>query len=210
MNEYNNIRDYRRATLLAATMAATLIIALLLFSLLFGNSNPAPEPPTETVEEAGADDPAVLEEPPIIEPAPDLASPAAIIDDYLSRRNSPLAGYGIAFARAGYEWGINPYLLVALAGAESSFATNGSLSRTHHNAWGMKGPNKTGLTAVGGWMWWPDWPSAIDGAAYFVSVYWPGAQTAYDLRGYCEGNPSSWISRVEGVRGELGGAPWTR
>ena len=130
---------------------------------------------------------------------------ATCIDDLLREKKSPLSGYGINFILSGVKYGVSPYLLIALTAAESTFATDGSLCRTHHNAWGMKGPNKTGLVAKNGWMWWPDWPSAIDGAAYFISVYWPGARTAYDLRGYCEGNPPAWIRNVEVVREAMGG-----
>jgi hypothetical protein len=147
-------------------------------------------------------------DPPMVQ-AVELAGVGADIDEYLARRGSPLSGYGLEFAKAGYDWSVNPFLLVAVAGAESTFATNGSLSRTNHNAWGMLG-SCPGVEHVNGACWWPDWPTAIDGAAMFMSYYWPEAQTAYDLRGYCEGNPPSWIGRVEGVRRELGGAPWTR
>ncbi len=145
-------------------------------------------------------DPAMIE-------ASRIAAAGQNIDDYMAHwPHSPLGGYGQDFAYAGWKYGVNPYLLIALTAAESTFATDGSLCRTHHNAWGMKGPNKTGLYAENGWMWWPDWPSAIDGAAYFVSVYWPGAQTAYQLRGYCEGNPPDWFRTVETVRNGMGGA----
>ena len=125
------------------------------------------------------------------------------IDDYLSSRGSPLAGYGVNFAREGRLRGIDPFLLVALTAAESTLATDGSLCRTHHNAWGMRGPNKTGLYTVNGWMWWPDWESAIAGAAYFVDCYWPNAQSAYDCRGYCAGNPPSWFTTVAYIQGEM-------
>lgn len=145
--------------------------------------------------------------PPPMEIACKLAACAENIDGLLASRGSPLAGYGREFARAGYDWGVNPYLLVGLAGKESSFATDGSYWRTNHNAWGMLG-SCPGVERRNGACWWPDWPTAIDGAAYFVAHYWPGAWTAYDCRGYCVGNPSSWTSTVEAIRSQLGGAPW--
>lgn len=43
------------------------------------------------------------------------------INAYLKRHNSPLAGYGNAFIRAGRQNGVSPALLVAISGAESSF-----------------------------------------------------------------------------------------
>lgn len=147
-------------------------------------------------------------DPPMIE-ACKIAAAGQNIDEYLAHYpGSPLGGHGLDFARAGYTWGINPYLLVGLTAAESTFAMDGALSRNNHNAWGMLGPNKTGIACQGGACWWPDWPSAIDGAAYFVSVYWPGAQTAYDLSGYCVGNPPDWIRNVEVVRNGIGGVAY--
>lgn len=152
---------------------------------------------------------------PAMQEAAKIAAAGQEIDDYLARwPRSPLAGHGLEFAHAGWEHGINPYLLIALAAAESTLATDGNYWMTNHNAWGMLGPNsftiQAGIPVHNGACWWPDWPTAIDGAARFLAHFWPGAQTAYDLRGYCEGNPPSWISRVEAVRKELGGAPWTR
>jgi len=131
-----------------------------------------------------------------------LAAVGQNIDCYFAHYPaSPLNGYGRQFASAGYKYGVNPYLIAALTAAESTFAQDGGLSRNNHNAWGMRGdPDKVGAPLIDGWNWWPDWEAAVDGASYFVSVYWPGAQTAYSLRGYCEGNPPEWIRNVEVVR----------
>jgi hypothetical protein len=46
---------------------------------------------------------------------------AAQIDAYLRGKKSPLAGYGKSFVTAGRRYGVSPALLVAIAGAESSF-----------------------------------------------------------------------------------------
>jgi len=54
------------------------------------------------------------------------------IDDYLRGKNSPLAGYGAAFVAAGREHDVDPRLLVAIAGAESTFGTRVC---AEHNAW---------------------------------------------------------------------------
>ncbi|MFA4972865.1 MAG: hypothetical protein WC683_09645 [bacterium] len=127
------------------------------------------------------------------------------IDCYLMHYpRSPLNGYGREFALAGNKYGVSPYLLVALTAAESTFATDGSLSRINHNAWGMLGPNEftkaAGIPIHNRGCWWPDWPTAIDGAAQFLNHFWPGAQTAHDCRGYCAGNPADWFRNVETVR----------
>jgi hypothetical protein len=145
-------------------------------------------------------DPAMIE-------ASRIAAAGQNIDDYMAHwPHSPLGGYGQEFAYAGWRHGVNPYLLISLTAAETTFATNGSTVRLH-NAWCMKGPQpQLGIPAVKGWCSWPDWPTAIDGAARFLNHYWPGAQTAHQLRGYCEGNPPDWFRTVETVREAMGGA----
>lgn len=137
---------------------------------------------------------------PCMRKACDLAWGAHCIDEYLSAKGSPLAGYGINFEREAWINGVSPTLMVGLTAAETTFATNGSTVKLH-NAWCMKGPQpQLGIPASGVWCYWPDWPCAIAGAARFLNHYWPKAQTAYDCRGYCEGNPSAWLMTVETTR----------
>lgn len=62
---------------------------------------------------------------------------ARSIDDYLRSQGSPMAGNGEAFLRAGLQWNIDPRLIVAIAGAESSF---GRTTCASHNAWGWGCP----------------------------------------------------------------------
>lgn len=130
------------------------------------------------------------------------------INAYFARRRSPLAGYGIVFAQAGKRTGVSARLLVGLTAAESSCATAGTYSRTNHNAWGMKGPQPRiagGIPAKYGFCNWPNWEVAIQQAADFVLHYWGPAQTARQLKGYCEtGGPGSdWERRVETVRNAI-------
>lgn len=123
------------------------------------------------------------------------------IDAVLAQKGSPLAGLGHCFVTAQESYGVSAALLVALTAAESTWATDGSLSRTNHNAWGMKGPQPAlGIPAAGGYCWWPDWGTAINDAARFVLHYWGTAQNAGQLRGYCAGNPPEWLQTVEGAR----------
>lgn len=68
-----------------------------------------------------------------------MPAPAKRIDAYLSSKGSPLAGYGAAFVRAGRKYGVDPMLLVAISGQETSFGKYGP-SRKIHNAWGW-GPH---------------------------------------------------------------------
>jgi hypothetical protein len=69
-------------------------------------------------------------------PTPNLAQQ---INRYLKRKGSPLAGLGAEFVKAGRKYGVDPYLLVAISGAETSFGTYGPAQRIH-NAWGW-GPH---------------------------------------------------------------------
>jgi hypothetical protein len=69
----------------------------------------------------------------------------------------------------------------------------------------MKGPQPRiagGIPARNGFCTWANWDIAIQQAADFVLHYWGRAQTARQLRGYCEtGGPGSdWERRVETSR----------
>lgn len=55
------------------------------------------------------------------------------IDSYLRDKGSPLAGLGKTFVSAGRRYGVDPRLLVAISGSESSF---GKHNYGSHNAWG--------------------------------------------------------------------------
>jgi hypothetical protein len=70
-----------------------------------------------------------------------LLSPGAIaappissitIDDYLQDKDSPLANHGTIFVESGQEWNLDPRLVVAIAGAETTF---GKRICTDFNAW---------------------------------------------------------------------------
>jgi hypothetical protein len=61
---------------------------------------------------------------------------APLIDQYLARYDSPLAGLGKVFTKKSKKYGIDPRLLVAIAGAETNFGTYGP-SQGIHNPFGM-------------------------------------------------------------------------
>lgn len=62
---------------------------------------------------------------------------ATELDAYLSSRGSPLAGYGQTFVRAGRRYRLDPRLLVAIAGAETSFGTTGNAAKINNPfGWG--------------------------------------------------------------------------
>lgn len=73
------------------------------------------------------------------QPAAAPAMPtAAELDAYLASKGSPMTGQGSAFISSGGRWQVDPRLLVAIAGAESSF---GQITCAPFNAWGWGCPN---------------------------------------------------------------------
>ncbi len=63
---------------------------------------------------------------------------AAELDAYLASKSSPMTGQGAAFVASGGQWQVDPRLVVAIAGAESSF---GQITCAPFNAWGWGCPN---------------------------------------------------------------------
>ncbi len=78
---------------------------------------------------------------------------AAALDAYLVAKGSPLAGAGAAFVASAGQVGLDPRALVAISGAETSFATYGP-SQLIHNPFGL-GPGRV----------YPSWEEAIAAAA---------------------------------------------
>ena len=81
------------------------------------------------------------------------ASLAGNLDAYLTSQGSPLAGHGATFVYQSTAVGLDPRLLVAISGAETSFGTYGPSQRIH-NPFGM-GP---GIV-------YPSWDDSIASAA---------------------------------------------
>lgn len=66
----------------------------------------------------------------------DSAVLARQIDGYLASKASPLTGLGAVFVSEGEAVGLDPRMIVAIAGSETSFGTYGP-SQTIHNPFGM-------------------------------------------------------------------------
>ncbi len=60
-------------------------------------------------------------------------SQARAIDIYLTEQGSPMVNYGRAFVSAGRAFGVDPFLVVAISGKESSWGKDCFLP---YNAWG--------------------------------------------------------------------------
>ncbi len=135
------------------------------------------------------------------------ANMSAHLNAYLSGKGSPLAGLGDAFVYYGRESGVDPRLLVAIAGAETSFGSYGPSQRIH-NPFGM-GP---GIV-------YPSWQDAIAGAARNLggSLYkGSGLYTITQIQNRWApigaGNDptnlnSHWRTNVSKYYAELGGDP---
>lgn len=106
-----------------------------------------------------------------------IAEWTARIDAYLA--GSPLAGYGVTFATAAWENGVDPRWSPAISNTESSKGAHCFLS---HNAWGW------------GDSGWSNWEQAINAhVAGLASAY--GYTLSYSAaQKYCPPNYDHWFS----------------
>ena len=135
------------------------------------------------------------------------ANLASQFDSYLAGKGSPLAGLGAVFVYQSTSVGLDPRLLVAISGAETSFGTYGPSQRIH-NPFGM-GP---GIV-------YPSWDDAIAGAArnlggslYKGSGLFTISQIQRRWAPNGAGNDptnlnSNWRTNVSRYYAELGGDP---
>ena len=141
---------------------------------------------------------------PGLAPGGDLA---AQFDSYLGSKMSPLAGLGASFVAEANAVGLDPRLLVAIAGAETSFGTYGP-SQVIHNPFGL-GPGRS----------YPSWQAAIQAAARNLAgplYLGRGAVTIVQIQAIWAPNGaandptnlnSHWVRNVGRYYAELGGDP---
>lgn len=87
---------------------------------------------------------------------------ANLIQQYLLSQNSPYAdtNYAKAVVKKAKKWGLDPRLLVAISGAETTLGKNPAAAPiSAHNAWGYGGPYK------GGGFEYPNWGQAANDVA---------------------------------------------
>jgi hypothetical protein len=134
---------------------------------------------------------------------------AAQINTYLASKNSPLTGYGDAFVVSGRNHGVDPRLIVAIAGAESGFGKANCQSwsaSSLYNAWG--------------YMYWPDgimtckpfanWEQGIEVVSWQIgssSLYFKDGLTTVASIGarYCGPGCTDWVNNVTFFYTEMGG-----
>lgn len=133
------------------------------------------------------------------------------IEAYLKKRNSPLSSYGDDFITQGRKYNVDPRFMVAVAGAETSFATDPHAIpdiTTGHNAWGMGPHNSYG-----------SWPAGVEANAVWFSgsLYIGGGNTTVKsiAQHYAPPNAPNdpgqlnlnWIANVTKFLQDLGGDP---
>lgn len=126
------------------------------------------------------------------------------INQFLGKQGSPLAGFGGTFVSAGQKAGVDPRLLVAISGGETSFGKTGNASGIH-NAWGW-GP---GIS-------FPDWETGINtiaqglGKNYIgqglttipqIGAKWAPVGASNDPRNL----NSNWVRTIGDFYSQLGG-----
>lgn len=131
----------------------------------------------------------------------------SVINRYLRKKGSPLAGKGQVFVNQGKAAGVDPRLLVAITGAETSFMTDPNAApASEHNAFGM-GPG----------IQYPNWRSGIRAAAQNLGQNYigEGLDTIKEISGKwapigaandsaSNVNPN-WAGNVSKFYNELGG-----
>lgn len=73
----------------------------------------------------------------VIEAITNDGGKARLIDQYLMKKGSPMVGQGINFVEQGKIFQVDPYLMVAMAGAESGFGNLGYATDGTYNAVGL-------------------------------------------------------------------------
>ena len=101
------------------------------------------------------------------------------IDAYLS--GSPLYGYGVNFAQAAWDYGVDPRFSPAISMVESS---KGAACFLPHNAWGW------------GSVSWDSWEEAIDAHVRGLARGYGYTVTPEGAAKYCPPNATHWYNRV--------------
>jgi hypothetical protein len=138
---------------------------------------------------------------------PASAVSAASIDSYLFSKRSPMAGQGTYILMSAARWGIDPRLIVAIAGAESNF---GAITCGAYNAWGWACPNSPAQFS--------SWADGIETISEGLRRYYidegrttvPLIQQKWAPSGAANdptGLNNHWVGNVSRFLRELGGAP---
>ncbi len=128
-----------------------------------------------------------------------MANPAAKIDGLLRSYGSPMAGHGADFVAAWRRYGVDPFQLAAIAGAETTFGKAGTGRPSQgYGAFGM-GPGRT----------YPSYREAILDAAHNLKTgyYSEGRKSFETITPKWVGHPSpGYVQTERAIYSKLGGA----
>lgn len=126
-------------------------------------------------------------------------SPAYLAAVHLNQKlaGTPMAGSGFALVVEAKRWNVNPALIAAIAGTESSYGA-AACSNNRFNAFGLS-------SCGSGWHvpTFRSWREAYRFMGGFLSSRWPRARSPYDLVGYAACSPC-WARKVAGYMHDLG------
>lgn len=132
------------------------------------------------------------------------------IDRVLERYGSPMAGTGIDFAREGRRQDVNPFVVLGIAGIESSFGRAACGFNAHGlgscgRAWtstGCVGAGSVSLREL------TSWSASARVAVRFIRCRFPDATSVYGLVGYCA--CGGWYEKVVAFTAAFGSGPGLR
>ena len=137
----------------------------------------------------------------------------ACLDNWLKNKksDSPLNGKGNSFVSSGQTYNVNPALVLGIAGAESTFATNWrAINPETKNYQSMKcdtGQRTTpGTECIGDWAKYPTWEKSIEEHNKYLRTYYldKGINTIPAIgKIYCGSGCSDWIPTTTSVFNEI-------
>jgi hypothetical protein len=123
-------------------------------------------------------------------------------DQYLASKHSPIAGNGVALVETGKRWNVDPRLVIAIAGQETSFGTNLGCN-TQYNAWSFFWNHGHCATST-----FSSYANAIEVVTRNLRLRYIniGLTTIPKIRTkYCGSGCGTWVSGVSGFYTALGG-----
>lgn len=131
----------------------------------------------------------------------------ASLDAYLFSKQSPMAGQAMYIMMSAQRWGLDPRIIIAIAGAESNF---GDITCADYNAWGWSCPNSPKVFTS-----WGDGIEAISEGLrrYYIDEGYTSVariQTKWAPSGAANdptGLNNNWVRNVTRFLVEMGGDP---